>query len=271
MQPSELIAVGRRHGGLDVSERDLVFGGLTEHFLDLACAEPSLWEVFDELAASVLAAADGASWPVSEAVAVLDRWHDLLNARLAESLAHRRELSVVAELLVLDRLSEIRRFDPRVWRGPLHEPQDFVLMRHWIEVKAAGATSESVTIHGLEQLDGGPLPGYLCVVTLIEDDAGPHTWRSLADELRPRATDTAEFDRRLSLATGDRTAEPRRWTLDGFILTPSSSCPRLIGSSLHDPLPAGLGRLQYTIELDVLRGRSLADGEAELRHLGDDL
>lgn len=235
-------------------------------FLDLSCSDRQLFTVFDDLLASVLVDAAESGDPFRSALSKLEGWQDLLK-RMAP-LSYEREMSVFAELAVLELLTVgSGRFDPAVWRGPAREAKDVVFPHAWVEVKAVGPRSTSVTINGLDQLsDVAGRAGYLAVLTVVEDSTG-RTMQAVADVLAERATDPREFADRLLRAGWVGSDDPRSWRIDAVDLTRAEVCPRLTPDSVR-PIPAGVGLLRYQLDLSVVRALGVPSPAAVLRAAG---
>ncbi|NMF28497.1 PD-(D/E)XK motif protein [Cellulosimicrobium aquatile] len=154
--------------------RDLVFGPSSANYLDVRCTDPALFDVFDELVLDVLDAAADAT-DVGEAVdAALARWRALFRAVSGTGIGRERRFGLFAELLVLE--AAVATSGPnavRCWTGPSQQSHDFEMPNACIEVKAAGSSSQAITVHGfgqLEEHDGRPL--HLLVYTLVESPDG---------------------------------------------------------------------------------------------------
>lgn len=234
--------------------RSLSFAGETARFLDVTCQRPGLFEVFDDLLASILEAAAESGDPLDAAITTLRRWRDLLRA-WSLSMSHEAEMGLFAELHVLELLTRASRsLAPEIWRGPHHEPKDIVAHDYWIEVKAAAPSSQYVWIHGLDQLQDLPgADGYLAVVTVVEDADG-RTIEDVAAELRSRCDDRREFEALLLLARWVPHADAHRWVAVDLDVVRASDCPRL---PAPDQLHAGIGRVRYEIDLAITRSHRL--------------
>jgi hypothetical protein len=264
-RPDEEIAAGP---ALRCHVRSLDFrdgAGLTT-FLDLSCSDRQLFAVFDDLLASVLVDAAESGDPFRSALSKLEGWQDLLK-RLAP-LSYEREMGIFAELAVLELLTiGSRGFDPAVWRGPAREAKDVVFPHAWVEVKAVGTGSASVTVNGLDQLsDMAGSAGYLAVLTVVEDATG-RTLQDLADTLAERATDSRGLADRLVQAGWLGSDEPRRWRIDAVDLTRAEACPRLTPDSIGT-IPAGVGVVRYQLDLSVVRALGVPNPAAVLRAAG---
>lgn len=268
--PSTVTSGPRQFVGdsLKVSGARWVFGRTPMDFLDISCPRPDLFGVFDELIVSILDEALAASDPSGVTEDVLSRWRRLLTTRAP--LSERRAMALFAELHILDVATTGRPFDPDHWRGPLNEPKDIVGPAGWIEVKAAGIRSESVTIHGLEQLDDiAGLDGTLAVVVVERDESGTDL-NELADRLRARSLDPERFDERLAMTGYSAGVADAGWTVVELIASEAKLCPRMVPSDLRAALPAGIQRLNYDVSISVVRSHSHKDGATALTSAMED-
>lgn len=270
-----LLVPGSSSGQMDAAQGDalrcevriLTFEGTVGRFLDISCRQASLFEVFDDLLVSVVNDAVASGDPLSAACDVITRWRELLRA-WSTTMSDEREMGLFAELAVVDIITATSGvFRSGTWRGPLREPKDVVLDQAWVEVKAAGLRTESVWINGLEQLaDLIGLDGYLAIATLSEDESG-ETVDDVARRLRSRAEDPDEFDELLLAAgwTADRSGS--HWVLDHVDVADAVTCPRLIEDSAN-PVPLGVGRVRYELQLHVVRSLCHRNGRSVLSSLG---
>lgn len=249
--------------------RTLSFEGTPELFLDISCSQPALFEVFDDLLASTINDAVGSADPLAAAADVLTRWRELLRAWSA-SLVREREMGLFAELHSLDIVTaRTGTFDPLSWKGPDREPKDVVLTSAWVEVKAVGSTSKNVWINGLEQLaDLEGRVGFLAVITVVEHDSG-ETVADVAGRLRPRTKDPTRFDELLLKAGWTHRTDGRRWIVEGVDVINATVCPR-VTSANPEPLPAGVGRFRYELDLSIVRSHAVRGGANVLSTLGGD-
>ena len=270
-----LLVPGRTHddlalphgSALSTEVLELVFDGRKQRFLDIACAQPQLFAVFDDLLASIVEASLASGSPMQAAVEMLGRWRELLRA-WNTALTVEREMGLFAELYVLHAATAGMPFDASIWRGPLHEPKDLVFPAAWVEVKAAGVASSTVHINGLAQLDDvvGIEEGFLAVVTLQESSSG-RTIEEVVNDLRATSTDPEFLDELLLLAGWGGDNAGKRWQVVSLHLVAASVCPRITVSALGGQVPAGLGAFRYELDLGVVRALSLRDPESNLLRL----
>lgn len=239
--------------------RRLVFDGTEEVLLDVYCERPTLFGEFDDLLASILVESKQSFDPAGAALTAIANWRDLLLARARGPLEHRREMGLFAELFVLDLASRrSESFNPEHWRGPYKEPKDIVTPWTWAEVKAAPPTSETVRIHGLDQLaDVGDATGFLIIVTATENESGTPT-SEVVESLRERATNPDLFDEQLALMgwVSDETPT-RHWVVERLTVASSTHIPRLVVADLREPAPNGVSDVQYRVDLRTVRSVSL--------------
>ena len=158
---------------LSVSAKSLAFAGKLSLYLDLSCTQRDLYGVFDDLIAEVLPVALTSENPSKTVLDSLDRWRALFRIGGADRLDKLRRMALLAELVVLEKALELNVDVISCWTGPFRMSHDFELPVGCLEVKALGATSESIRVHGLEQMsghDGRPLS--LVMIVLAEDVAG---------------------------------------------------------------------------------------------------
>lgn len=259
-----------RGDALRVETRALVFDDVTATYLDIGCHAPALFEVFDDLLASIVAEAVDSGDPFTAATAMLRRWRDLLRAWSA-AMRHEQEMGLFAELHILElvtRRAPVLRAD--IWRGPLREPKDLLAGDWWVEVKAAAPSKSTVWINGIDQLtDIDGLDGYLAVATVTESDDG-QTIDDIASAIRSRTSSPSDFDALVLQAGWMSRDDATRWTVTATDVVSSTACPRLIVDA-GSGLPAGIGRVRYELDLAVARSVSIRDGVAELLRLGERL
>lgn len=244
---------------LDIKTCAYAFDDTPGYYLDLACREPDLQDLFDELLAALIPRLHDAEDPYDAVVRSLARWRELLRGR-ADVLTHQREMGLLAELYVLNEVARGATFDPTWWRGPLREPKDVVMPNAWIEVKAVSPAADSVRINGLAQLEDLPgLDGFLCVVDVdLDDDGAGLTCIELAESVAVRATDREVFEALLvksQLPAGEPV--PRTWRVGAVTLCPVSTVPRLVPAMFTEAVPAGVRTVTYELDRHLLGSLSL--------------
>lgn len=116
---------------------------------------------------------------VDAAVGRTWRWHHFLRSGRQLRLTLKRQVGLLAELLVLESMF-LPSMSPvaalKAWRGPLDEPQDFVSAGVGVEVKAALATAGGrVHISSEFQLDADRHEALWLLVVLLESVDGSET------------------------------------------------------------------------------------------------
>ncbi|MGB8407187.1 MAG: PD-(D/E)XK motif protein [Mycobacterium sp.] len=242
-------------------------GNVEGRYFDIHCRLPALNEQFDKVVGEVIGAVEGANRPVGAAAATLAAWRRLF-ATLANvrPLTHQEKLAAFGELSVLqDLVDGFPAFRATSWTGPEREPHDFELETVSIEVKTAGGDSETITVHGLEQLasaDGKPL--YLMVLTVTEEPDG-RTVSELLGEILPHCDDPAVIRQRAAhLGVHEAMEDITRFTVaESWIGEVGSDFPR-ITEGILGPMLAGLvSRVSYDLQLAAVRDR-LAPGGVDV-------
>lgn len=254
-------------GVVTVLVKDYTFQRTTLRYVDVACARPDLAPAFDNVLVDILGQLEATSTPAGTTVQAVQRWRTLLATRRSSKLTLTQQMSLFAELVVLAMVSGGERTDPRWWCGPLREPHDILLPTFALEVKAVGESSQSVTIHGVEQLQPPDRPLALVVVEIVQDNEG-RTLPDIVDEFMGRTTDAGETLWRLAKAGYERLDADRyqeRFTVVGMsYLEVTDSTPRIVEASFAaGSLPPGISRLQYRVDLEEL-GPRMTRGENAL-------
>jgi hypothetical protein len=250
---------------LSVSTRSIRFASGDSRYLDVACLDPDLNDLFDELTSDVLSAAVDGDGPAVQVVAALSRWRLLFKSR--SQMARESVLGLFAELHVLRVALEIKaELDLATWTGPLRFSHDFEFPRGCLEVKAVGATSAAVRIHGLDQLethDSRPLflsvlsieesPDGLTIDELIGDVRATTTWPDVLDSLlanvRPIGSSVPAY--KLAVAST-------------HTVSVDMQLPRMTSDS-HGL--DGISRVEYDLDLAVLHQHPLLSLGATIRDI----
>ncbi|TYB58920.1 PD-(D/E)XK motif protein [Nonomuraea sp. PA05] len=254
----EDLSVDSRPAVLATVVRKLGFGGPAIVYVDISCAEPDLFPEFDEVVMDVLEAVVDAHQPAAASLGAIARWRRLFRSSLLRGLSRQAKLGLFVELTVLSALVEADPgFPMAAWRGPLNEPHDFEAPVRCLETKSLSAASDSIAVHGLEQMnthDGRPLD--LVLLRVVEDSDG-RTVSNLVEQLRGVVASRADFHARLSAAGWSD--QPDRPDLDTFVIEEIRSIevgpgtPRLVPSSLvTGSLPDGVADLDYHVDLASL-------------------
>ncbi|NUW43288.1 PD-(D/E)XK motif protein [Nonomuraea rhodomycinica] len=266
----EEVSVDPRPAVLGTVVRKLGFGGAAIAYVDVSCAESDLFPEFDEVVTDVLEAVADARRPAAAAVAAIARWRRLFRSSLLRGLSRQAKLGLFAELAVLSALVEADPgFPVDAWRGPLNEPHDFEAAVRCLEVKGVSTSGDSITVHGLDQLDthsGRPLD--LVLLRVAEDPDG-RTVSDLVEQLRGAVASRVGLRTRLSAAGwSDRPDLPELDTFaieEVFRIAVGPDTPRLVPSSLvTGSLPDGVADIRYQIDLTALLPFSVGASLAEI-------
>ncbi|MGA4993731.1 PD-(D/E)XK motif protein [Nonomuraea bangladeshensis] len=267
---TEDLTVDPRPTVLGTVVRKLGFGGAAVTYVDVSCAESDLFPEFDEVVMDVLEAVADTRRPAAAAVAAIARWRRLFRSTLLRELSRQAKMGLFAELTVFSALVEADPgFPVEAWRGPLREPHDFEAAVRCLEVKGLSPAGDSITVHGLEQLDThGGRPLDLVLMSVVEDSDG-RTVSDLVEQLRTEVTSRVDFRTRLSAAGwSDKSDRP---DLDAFAVQEvhrimvGPDTPRLVPSSLTTgSLPDGVGHLDYRVDLAALLPFSVGASLAEI-------
>jgi hypothetical protein len=240
-------------GPLSIAVRRLVFGHLTDTYLDIKCSDPALQAEFRDVAADVVEGCVGAARPGDTALAVIARWRRLLRLAGLGRLQERQRVGLFAELMVLAAMCEGHPYSSAAWWvGPLGAHHDIETAERCVEVKALGVESSVFHVHGAQQLDthdGRPLD--LALATVVPDISGA-TLTDVIDRVRSIVPDPAVLDARVRQARIDLSdpmiTESRYTVTDLRLVAVGPMTPRVVASSFSDGvLPAGVGRIEYEV------------------------
>lgn len=257
--------------GSDEPESDDVEGsllvGVVSHsfnnrgarYVDVGCFRADLFDLFDGVLTDILGeiSENVSQNPGLIAAKVVNRWRNLLELRRQRLLTLVAQMSLFAELHVLNVVAPNEEITTDWWRGPLRESHDLVFPGCAVEVKAVGASAKMIEIHGIRQLNPpAGLQLLLAVATVIESPDGT-TLPELIDKVFKRVVDRGAFDRRLA-AVGyshlDRDRFQHRFEIPDLAhLLVAGSVPRIVPESFATGgPPAGVDHLVYTVSLDRL-------------------
>lgn len=227
-------------------------------FLDIHCTRPEFNEIFDHLLVDVITRVGADDRPADAALRCLDDWRALFSTTTRRTLSPSQRIGLFAELGVLqDLLTVGAATDSSCWTGPAMAPHDFELSQCSIEVKAYGAESESVTFHGINQLDTHEAkPLFLCLRRIEEDSFG----RSLIDlgrDVGKLLSDRTVFQatlNKLGVLDGDLQLNAFRYAVTHeSIVKVSEHTPKIIASSfVSGQLPDGIELLRYSVPPEEL-------------------
>lgn len=244
---------------LTLTQRDLVFGGVRLSYVDVECSEAELSAEFDELVSDVIGAVVGSPTPALQTRQVIGRWRRMFRTLASRHFTEAERVGLFAELSVL---AALHRKDQSTgaahWTGPNRDKHDFELASSCVEVKGLGPTSESIKVHGLEQLashEDRPLT--LLLVTVEQSPVG----LSLSELVREVA-ELLDSDPHFPLQLGKT-----GWTVDDvasrdmrYVIAGAASIgvdervPRIAPSSfVAGSVDEGITQVTYSVAVDALR------------------
>jgi hypothetical protein len=249
----------RKLGGpsVDISITRLSLSGIWSLYVDIGLRERRLESLFGDLCTQIISRiADGIP-PLAAVASCIRDFRILLAEEPQAPVDVSTVLGLLGELVVLR--EGVRRSAQAVdsWTGPLGQRHDFRGPGGALEVKStAFLQSSNVHIHGLEQLSPpADAPLWLAHVVLERAAAGNVYVEQLCKELIALGVkEDAVVSRLASMGCQDSKApewNALRTTLEAIRLySVSDKFPRLTTSLLpHGQLPAGVGDVQYTIDL----------------------
>ena len=246
-----------RPSTLEVTVRTLVFAGHPARYVDLRCADDGVAREFDDVILDVLEAVPEAREPGAEALRTIGRWRRLFRSRAVQGLNERTRVGLFAELTVLEAAVDVAPgLDVKVWRGPLRQPHDFEMPNRCLEVKAVGQDTDSIEIHGLDQLDthdGRPLD--LLLVSVRQDPDGA-TLHELVDRLSVKVSSRVDLASLLLSAgwsANDGGSHEHAYVVEEVLQVPvDEQTPRLVRSRFVQGPPAGIVGVDYRVERAAL-------------------
>jgi putative PD-(D/E)XK family protein DUF4420 len=265
------------HGGdsagsaISLRVRPLVIDAHEQHFLDLMCSRPDLFDEFAVLSSEVVeAVVKSTSAPAEATAAVLKAWRELLRSISAPRLDRGGVIGLFAELSVLDRvLSVSPQRGVESWTGPDRARHDFGRGDVVVEVKGSTARrGRPLVVHGIDQLEAPPNATlYLVWIALEVGVERGESLRALVDRLLTKTLDPTTLERRLH-AYGYDFHQPEAYEspllseLDLRWYVVGDDFPRLTRSNLvAGQLPRGVLSVSYEVDLSGDHPPVLADAE----------
>jgi hypothetical protein len=245
---------------VSVRLRVLTDSGTDRLFVDVACTEHRLHDLFDIVVNEMLHAvsADPDGDHRRHCQRVLDRWRQLLRRGSERLLGPEQLAGLAAELVWLTRMA---RIDPdavlRIWRGPLGEAHD--LRGPGLAVEIKGLTSgTTVEIHGLRQLEP-PTGAALFLAAVHLDPPGEGSAvsvPSLVEGLIDSGVDGVELLKLLAEVPYDHADrevyEAFAWTVVGeAIYEIDNGFPHIAPDVLVGGPPVGITAVRYSLDLAV--------------------
>jgi len=254
--------------GVTIEIRELLHDGRPQPYVDVICLIPELNELFAIVTGEMLGALqlDCAS-PFRKCHDVLERWRALLEKERSDLLLREELAALLAELLVLERLTATEPRALQGWLGPEKALHDFVCGRIDIEVKCTLRTSgRIIEVNDLAQLAAPPDGDlYLGVIRL---QYAPKRGRSVPDVIEvllERGVDQALLFHRLALVGYDPDfATAYRATtfevVEEFWYRIDDAFPRITAASFRAGLPPpAVTKVSYILNLDADAPAPIAD------------
>ncbi len=230
--------------------RTLTFGDSTRAYLDVRCDESQLFDVFDELIVDVLDAVSDAPDPGESVDVALARWRAMFRAIAGTRFGRARRFGLFAELLVLERAVAISGSDAlKHWTGPSGGSHDFELPRACLEVKAAGAESAYITIHGFAQLDQDRDVPLDLVVYILAESAGGRTIGELISAIEVELGSGALQAHLGMLGYGTSTLDDRLSVIDSFAVRVDERIPALSSRTVAAGVREQIRRVDYDLSV----------------------
>lgn len=242
--------------GVRVLVRTVRVGAKVDRFLVVRCDMVSAHRVFARFAADLLEQTEHATDVVRRVLEVLTAWRQLFRHESLEPESVAR--GIFGELDELRRLVAIDPAALHAWRGPAHEPQDFVRGPFALEVKSSRTRPRSVDIHGLDQLWAAPFEALILAVKHIATDPGGESIDDLVRGLLAAGVESdalRELLEPLGLSTDTPPAAVGSYRFRVretryFTITPTA--PVLTRDSLVDrQVPGGVSDITYSLALDA--------------------
>ncbi|MGN9788814.1 PD-(D/E)XK motif protein [Nonomuraea sp. ZG12] len=234
----------------------LVVEGRLRQYADLVCHRQDLGDLFDDVVSEILERlAEDGNHPSRTCQHVLEAWREMFRSR-GGRLSTSEQRGLFGELTILQYLLNGDEFlrPARVWTGPDREPHDFRLPGWNLEVKTVGRSGSQVEIHGLEQL-APPSDGHLTLILVrLAEEALGTSLPELAERVVAAASDARGVIEQLAKAgysavDAEMYATPRYATPQLLGLAVDADFPALTHASLACGLPAGVERVNYTLDV----------------------
>lgn len=142
-------------------------------------------EIFTKLCWDLIEFTRTSTQPIVDLVNRFSNWQELLQKIPDGLLSTTQQKGLIGELLYLEKLIEDIGEDDAVssWVGPEGADQDYLTNDYWAEIKATTASSDSILISSLQQLDRED-DGYIVVYFLDKTSSSGLSSFSLSDVFR---------------------------------------------------------------------------------------
>ncbi|MGL3338182.1 PD-(D/E)XK motif protein [Pseudomonas aeruginosa] len=247
----------RRSGGVHLTTRALVDVSGQRQYLDLACQKVHLNNVFSHFAEEVLSVLRIDAQPLQACRQTLQRWRELLDREVFNTLSTEALCGLFGELWHLVRIVTKSPQGISSWQGPYGARHDFTAAGCALEIKTTVRRDEwKFRIHGLTQLEA-PRDArlYLCAMRLELNGAAGITVPDLIQTALASGVDRHDLLLRLNQVGYDPRNEAHYQQLrldvtDWRIYEVAASFPSLTAASFNPTTPtSGIVDVHYTIDL----------------------
>jgi hypothetical protein len=250
--------------GVGVTTRELLAPGAKRgRYLDIVCRDPNSHGIFDIIGGELADGLTAQASPVSLVKGTLTKWRRFWSQIPLRILSIEEQIGLFGELWFLKHW-----IFPRVgvaegverWRGPFGARHDFEWMGTSIEVKATQSTVGPIHwINGLDQL-APPETGRLFLYSVrVREEGGADNSlnqliKALEEELSEHDQAWTKFESALVqrgyvAAYEDEYAKLKLRIADEGLFDVRDEFPRITSENLVGGSPAGVGRVDYQINL----------------------
>lgn len=250
---ADAVVSDRISKGVVVVPQRLEVDGNDAWFADLVCVDPSLSDVYAQLAGAVCERVEAAPAVAGSACAeLLIDWRELLTPQT--QMGRQIAVGLFGELQILREL--VRQTGPAafsVWVGPEGHVHDLVGSGVAIEVKSTETRNgRRVEVHGVEQLDSEEgVDLHLQFFRIIADPEG-ESLEDLAQSLAELGVPYKKLMQRMSSGGYGKegNTDPLRFrVLESDLYVVDDSFPALTRASFSGGLPRGIERITYVADL----------------------
>ncbi len=238
-------------------------------FLRIRCTQLHLAEAFksflDEIRRKLK---QGRYKPLDIVKVTANNWRALLSVAAKEHSAEKLA-GLFGELTILDLLLERHGHDVLdTWQGPDSKPQDFRSSYCAIEVKTSfNRSSQTVTVHGLTQLDPPPQSDLFIVLVHVDESAHGAPLDDLIERVRAKGADEEMLSEKLHnlgyVPGNEHNRKSKFQVMSRNTWQVQDDAPGLRWSQLSDRHITGLaGMVKFSFSLSVL-GPALTEEEED--------
>lgn len=243
-------------------------GGAIQAYLVVTCLDIRLERAFAELVEAVLGRIDSGEPGLASFVSAVQELRSLFLAPPGNVIDEHRIRGLVAELILLDRLTQLHPRAVELWFGPAKDRHDFRGGNTAIEVKSSARVTGRIVISSIDQLAtpaGGTL--HLRRYVLERTSAGGVSVDALHGSiLEGGAPKQLLLERLAAMDCPDPASEA--WNRLSFNVEctetylVSGDFPRLTPASFIPGLPHGVSGIAYEIDLAAATHLRLEDAKA---------